>query len=161
MSDESEESEESKVHEKSEEAEESKESEKSEISDEESYQRLLNKPKSEKLKMHPESSGNDWHQSTLYSRAQLLAFVYTLDTFLENLLQQPHSREYMCKLHENRIENPRWAEKCKLEDTKFNKIQDLLKATWCKYQKEKDKDHEEYKFFLSLAKTFSKHYLLS
>ena len=161
MSDESEESEESKVYEKSEESEESKESEKSEISDEESYQRFLNKPKSKKLKIFPESSRSDWHQSTLYSRAQLLAFVYTFDSFLKNPLHQPHSRKYICKLLENCIENPRWAEKCKLEDIKFNKIQDLLKAMWCKYQKEEDKDHEEYKHSLSLAKAFYKHYLSS
>ena len=131
-SDECEESEESKEYEKSEESEEWKESEKSERSDEKSYQRFLNQPKSEKLKIHPESYATDWHQLTRYSRAQLLAFVYTFDTFSKQPLHQPHSRECMCKLHENYIENPRWAEKCKLEDIKNNKIQDLLKAMWHK-----------------------------
>lgn len=104
------------------ESEESKESEKSETSDEEAYQRLLNKPKLEKLKIRAESFTTDWHESLLFSRAQLLAFAYTFDKFIKNPLHQPYSRECMQKLHENWIENPTWAENYKLEDIKFSII---------------------------------------
>ena len=143
----------------SEESEEFRESEKSETSDEEVYPRFVKKPKPDKFKIREESSTDDWHESAFFSRSQLLAFIYTFDKFIKNPLHQPHSKECMQKLNDNFIENPTWAEKCNLKEIKFKNIQDLLKAMWRKYQKENDPKHVKYNFFLSLAKTFYKHYL--
>ena len=140
-------------------SDESGESEESESSDEEVYQRFVKKPKADKPKIREESSTDDWHESSFFSRSQLLAFIYTFDKFIKNPLHQPHSRECMQKLSDNFIENPTWAEKCNLREIKFKKIQDLLKAMWHKYQKEKDPKHVKYNSFLSLGKTFYKHYL--
>ena len=114
--------------------------------------------KSKKIEINPKPAADNWHQSTIFSHAQLLAFVFSFNTFIKNPLHQPHSKECIPKLRELCRENPQWAEKCKVEDLTWSDITDVSKAMWRKYHRKTD-EHKKYERFLSLAKTFYKHYL--
>ena len=56
--------------------------------------------KSKKIKINRKAAADDWHQSSIFSRAQLLAFVFSFHNFIKNLLHQPHSKECIPKLRE-------------------------------------------------------------
>ena len=114
--------------------------------------------KSKKIEINLKAAADDWHQSTIFSRAELLAFVFSFNTFIKNPLHQPHSKECIPKLRELCRENPQWAEKCKVEDLTWSDITDVSKAMWRKYHRKTD-EHKKYERFLSLAKTFYKYYL--
>ena len=114
--------------------------------------------KKKKMAISEKFSKEDWYPSTKYSRAEMLGILYAFHPFIQNKNHQPHSRNFMSRLRELLIENPRWGEKCCLEDSKWDDLSDTTKAMWWKLHKPTN-NCKQYEPFVSLSKTLYWAYL--
>ena len=80
--------------------------------------------KKTKMEISEKFLKEDWCPSTKYSRAEILGILYAFYPFIQNKNHQRHSRECMSRLRELLIENPKWGEKCCLEDSKWSDLSD-------------------------------------
>ena len=68
-------------------------------------QKLKNQRREEKKKIREENAGKvkvsskysdeDWYMSTIFSKAQILAFIFVAEKFIKNPMHQPQRQEFM------------------------------------------------------------------
>ena len=93
----------------------------------EKFQKPIREKKTSEVETTTKFSDDDWYVSNIFSRAQILTFLFVGEKRIRNELHQPHKQGFIALFNEKLCENQNFPRRCKLLDVKWKELQDTLK----------------------------------
>ena len=104
----------------------------------EKLQKPIREKKTSEVETTTKFSDDDWYVWNIFSRAQILTFLFVGENHIRNELHQPHKQGFIALFNEKLCENQNFPRRCKLLDVKWKDLQDTLKAMRRKLENKRD-----------------------